>query len=75
MDRAYLKVRNFQETGNGCSSDTSRSGYSAAHNSRQLLAAVSNRSNQGIAQITNPIYTENLKAYTQLSQTLSNMHA
>ena len=29
----------------------------------------------GTAKITNPVYTENLRAYNQLSQTLSSLHA
>ena len=85
MDHAYLKVRGLQGTTHGAvQADTSRSSYSAAavgkNSSRGLLPGAStSRSNNvnmnGPAKITNPVYTENLRAYNQLSQTLSSLHA
>lgn len=77
MDHAYLKVRNVQGTAGGCSAETGRSVYSNNSSHKMLAASVnSNMSNQqGPAKIANPVYTENLKAYNQLSQTLSSLHA
>ena len=77
MDHAYLKVRGLQGTTHGAvQADTSRTSYSAAvagGSSRGLLPGAStSRSNNvnlnGPApKITNPVYTENLRAYNQLS--------
>lgn len=86
MDHAYLKVRGLQGTTHGAvQADTSRSSYSAAavakNSSRGLLPGAStSRSNNAnvngpAPKITNPVYTENLRAYNQLSQTLSSLHA
>lgn len=81
MDHAYLKVRNLQGQAGGCGADTGRSSYSAAipsSSSRIMLNGTSSgRSTNGggTTKITNPVYTENLRAYNQLSQTLSSLHA
>ena len=73
MDQAYLKVRNLQNKGQGGPQFASSDDLSEQSNNSN--EPFSQRNENKPKKITNPVFTENMRTYTQISQTLASLHA